>query len=163
MWYASFESIFVKYVSGVTSFRIDIIVSIFKWILVMFLFSFLRFRINAKLPSGFSFKKFVDIISPSSWSHFTMTFFLSGFWILLSTISYWAWEQLWVLNSKGISPSNSIGSPDTVAKISRSEVRDLHIGKQDFVLPAWKSSICCFKNAWLQLRNFRAVLCLLLL
>ena len=48
---------------------------------------------------------------------------------------------------KGISPSNSIGGPDTVAKISRSEVRDLHIGKQDFVLPAWKSSICCFKNA----------------
>ena len=42
-------------------------------------------------------------------------------------------------------PSKSIGSPDTVAKISRSEVRDLYIGKQDFVLPAWKSSMCCFK------------------
>ena len=46
---------------------------------LMFLFSFLRFRINAKLPSGFSFKKVADIISPSSWSHFAMTFFLSGF------------------------------------------------------------------------------------
>ena len=44
-----------------------------------------------------------------------------------------------------ISPSNAIGSPDTVAQISRSEVRDLHVGKQDFVLPAWKSSMCCFK------------------
>ena len=47
----------------------------------------------------------------------------------MSIISCWAWEQLWVLDSKGISPSNSIGSPDTVAKISRSKVRDLHIGK----------------------------------
>ena len=111
----------------------------------MFSFSFLRFRINLKLPSGFSFKKVGDIISPSSWSHFTMTFFLSSFCISLSIISCWAWEQLWVLDSKIISPSSSIGSPDTVAKISWSEVTDLRIGKQDFVLPAWKSSMCCFK------------------
>ena len=128
-----------------TSFRIDIIVSILKWILVMFSFSFLRFRINLKLPSGFPFKKIGDIISPSSWSHFTMTFFLSSFWISISIISCWAWGQLWVLNSKRISPSNSIGIPDTVAKISWPEVRDLHIGKQDFFLPSWKSSLCCFK------------------
>ena len=111
----------------------------------MFSFSFLRFRINLKLPSGFSFKKVGDIIS-HSWSHFTMTLFLSSFCISVSIISCWAWEQLWVLDSQIISPSSSIGSPDTVAKISWSEVRDLHIWKQDFVLPAWKSSMCCFKS-----------------
>ena len=79
------------------------------------------------------------------WPIFTMTFFLSSFWISISIISCWAWGQLWVLNSKRISPSNSIGIPDTVAKISWPEVRDLHIGKQDFFLPSWKSSLCCFK------------------
>ena len=99
----------------------------------MFSFRFLRFTINQKLPSGFSFKKVGDIISPSSWSDFTMTFFLSSFCISISIISCWAWKQLWVLDSKRVSPSNSIGSPDTVAEISWSEVRDLHIGKQDFV------------------------------
>ena len=50
-----------------------------------------------------------------------------------------------ILDSKRISVSNSIGSPDTVAKISWSEVRDLHIGKQNFVRPSWESSMCCFK------------------
>ena len=123
---------FVTFVSGVTSFRSGIIFSILKWILVMFSFSFLRFRINLKLPSGFSFKKVGDIISPFSWSHFTMTVFLSSFWISLSINSCWGWEQLWVFDS----PSNSIGSPDTV------EVRDLYIGKQNFFIPAWKSSMC---------------------
>ena len=107
--------------------------------------SFFEIYINQKLPSGFSFKKVGDIISPSLWSDFTMTFFLSSFCISISIISCWAWEQLWVLDSKRVSPSNSIGSPDTVAEISWSEVRDLHIGKQDFVFPAWKSSVCCFK------------------
>ena len=111
----------------------------------MFSCNFLRFRINLKLPSGFSFKKVGDIISPSSWSYFTKTFFLSSFCISISIISCWAWKQLWVLDSKIISPSSSIGSPDIVAKISWSEVRDLYIGKQDLFLPAWKSSICCFK------------------
>ena len=110
----------------------------------MSLFSFLRFRINLKLSSGFSFKKVGDIIFPSSWSQLTTTFFLSSFWVSISIISCWTWEQLWVLDSKRISRSNSIGSPDAVAKISWSEVRDLHIGEQDFVLPAWKSSMCCF-------------------
>ena len=123
----------------------------------MLSFSFLRFRINLKLPSGFSFKKVGGIISPSSWSYLTMTFFLSSFWISSSIISCWVREQLWVLDSKGISPSNSVGNPDTVAKIPQSEVRDLHIGKQDFVLLAWKSSMGCFKfllrihtSKWLQ-------------
>ena len=32
-------------------------------------------------------------------------------------MSYWAWDQLQILDSKGISPSKSIGSPDTVVKI----------------------------------------------
>ena len=97
----------------------------------MFSFSFLRFSMNLKLPSVFFFfKKVGDIISPS---------------ILISIISCWALEQLWVLDSKIISACSSIGSPDIVAKISWYEVRDLHIGKQDFVLPPWKSSLCCFK------------------
>ena len=100
----------------------------------MFSFSFLKFRINLKLPSGFSFKKIGDIVPFFSWSHFTMTVFLSSFWISLSITYCWGWEQLWVFHSP-----NSISSSDTV------EVRDLHIGKQDFVIPAWKSSMCCFK------------------
>ena len=50
-----------------------------------------------------------------------------------------------MLDSKIISPSNSIGSPSTVAKISQFEVRDLHIGKQNFALLAWKSYMYSFK------------------
>ena len=133
----SFKSIFVKYVTGVTSSRTDIIASILKWFLVILSFRFLRSRTNLKLLPGFSFQKVGDLISSSSWSHFTMTFFLSSFWISLSIISCWTWEQLWFLDSKEISPSKSIGSLDTVAKISCCEVRVLHIGKKDFVLPAW--------------------------